>query len=274
MTGIDTQPEGIHLVQLSHSRQAYALQKIGFFPFEAGVFANGRVVDWEGLSSHLFSCAREFDLVGSAVAAALPAPMVRLFRADMAGSASESQIYAQLEDELPGLGNAVVIDYCEMTAEPRAVVVAAAKRDYLERYSGCLAEAGFDLKIIDVDSYALHRAMRGDDEALLWQRRNTFTLIWRDEKDLLQQAQWQASHGEQNVAELCRHLEGHGIAQLQFCGSVYFAEFFNKTQSLPCVVRSFVPDFIKQNSKVLTSSVNLPDYLLAIGLAMREVPAW
>jgi Tfp pilus assembly PilM family ATPase len=212
--------------------------------------------------------------VGAATAAALPAQWVRLFRADIAGPASESQVRAHLENELPGLGEALAIDYCALPTEQSVMAVAVTKRDYLERYSACLTEAGFDLKIIDIDSCAIQRVMGCYPGALLWQRRNTFTLIWQDEKQLLQQTQWPASYGERNITDLTQHLAQYGVTQLRFCGSSYFAELFSKAQTLPCVMQPFTSEFIKRDSAILTSSVNLPDYLLAIGLAMREVPAW
>jgi hypothetical protein len=274
MTGIDIQPEGVHLVQLSHHKQSYSLQKTGFFPLKAALFDEGRISNWEGLTSQLFDCAREFDLVGAVVAAALPAPAVRLFCADIAETASELQVRDCLEDELPGLGEALAIDYCALQSRPSAMAVAVTKRDYLERYIASLMEAGFDLKVMDIDSCAIQRAMRCDNSALLWQRRDTFTLIWQDEKQLPQQIQWLASYGEQNIAALSKQLAHTGVTQLRFCGSSYYRDLLIKAQSQLCTIQTFTPDFIKSESKVLTSSINLSDYLLAIGLAMREAPVW
>lgn len=272
MTGIDIQPEGIQWVQLSHSKQAYTLQKIGFFPLETSLFDDSRICNWEGLTRQLYDCAREFDLVGTVTAVALPAPSVRLFCADIAGSATESQVRDRLEDELPGLGEALAIDYCALPTESPAMAVAVTKRDYLERYTACLIDAGFDLKVVDIDSCAIQRAMCCDNSALLWQRRNTFTLIWQDEKQLPQQIQWPASYGEQNIAELSTYLTQAGVTQLRFCGSSYHADLFAEAKC--CAIQTFTPEFIKRDSLVLTSSINLSDYMLAIGLAMREVPVW
>lgn len=267
MTGIDIQPEGIQLVQLRHDKQGCGLQKIASLPLEATSLVDSKTMDWDKLTTLLFDWIRELGIVGAVTTAALPVHCVRLLRLDGQSAKDEPWLRTHLEQQLPGLGETVAVDYCPLPSVEQATLVAVAKRDYLDNYTACLSEAGLDVQIMDIELFAIQRAMRCHTGALLWQQRGKFTLIWHDEKQLPQQLQWPATYGEQAVAMLTQQLAQHDIKQLLFCGSTYYCDLLKRTPSLSGVIHYFSSTF---NS----SGINMPDYLLAIGLAMREVPLW
>lgn len=267
MTGIDIQPEGVQLAQLRHAKKGYVLEKLMSLPLEPGLFSDGKVMDWERLTALLFDWVREHGLVGSVAAVALPTHAVRLLCVDASIVCNELSLRACLEQELPGLGEAIAYDYSVMPVDPKSALVCVTRRDYLDCYLACLHEAGLDVKIIDAELFAVQRAMRCCDGAVLWQQRGKFTLIWQDDTRLPRQVQWPAAYGEQVVTELVQQLTHYNVKQLMFYGSTYYRDLFQKTSCLSDVIRYFTCEF---NS----SGVNMPDYLLALGLAMREVPAW
>ncbi len=272
ITGIDIQPEGIHLVQLMHEKQGYQLRKMGALPLEMGHLSDVDGMDWDKLTTLLFDWIRELGLVGAVTAAALPAHCVKLLRVDQPVK-NESWLRVYLEQQLPGLGETVAVDYCPLSSVEQATLVTVAKRDYLDNYVACLREAGLEVKIMDGELFAIQRAFGWPvipakaGIPLLWQQRGKFTLIWHDEKQLPQQLRWPATFGEQTVVTLTQQLAQLNIKQLLFCGSTYYCDLFKRTSSLSDVINYFSPAF---NS----SGINMPDYLLAIGLAMREVPLW
>lgn len=261
MTGIDIQPEGVQFVQLRHNKQAFVLEKIAVYPLEVGVFTEGKVSDWDKLTALLYDWVRELDLVGAVSAAALPMQAIKLLRVDKPPVLTESWLWDYLEHALPGLGETVIADHCLLLNE--AMLVAVAKREDVENYTSCLQEAGLALKIMDIDLFAIQRATQCFDKAILWQQRNTFTLIAQDEQQLPQQWRWPVTYGEQAIAQLSQRLQELKINELLFCGSSYYCELFKKISA----IRYFTPQFSR-------SSINMPDYLLAIGLAQREVPLW
>lgn len=269
MTGVDIQPEGIHLVQLRLSNGLYLLEKISFLALPVNLVAEGRVTNWDKLAAILFDWVREIKMVGAVIAAALPVQHVHLTQLAGAERVGETAIQAHLEQAFPGLSAALAMDYEEVRgSDLKKVIIAAAKKDYLEQYTACLRDAGLNVKVMDVDLFAIQRAMQQTAKALLWQQHRRFTLIYQYGNDLPQLLQWQTMPGEQAIADLIQRLGQYGISQLTFCGSSYYVDLFKQAKSLSSInINYFSPNFVCRER-------NLPDYLLAIGLAMREVPAW
>lgn len=264
MTGIDIQPGMAYFAQIKHSKPGLRLVKAASCPLEASFFADDKVSQWDNVTEILFGWVRELGLEGAVVSAALPLSQTRLWSVNGVSQPSDEWLQHHLDQELPGLNNALVADYI---VQPSSVLVAAAKRDYVEHYTACLKEAGLQPKIMDIDVYAIFRASVFQDAHLpfLWQQRSTFTLIWQDENDVPQQLKWQVVSGAEASIELAKHLKALHITTLWFCGADYYANQFS--QLIACTIHRYTLSFTY-------SGVNLPDYLLALGLAMREVPAW
>lgn len=277
MTGIDIQPEGIQLAQIRHQKQQYTLQKLSTCPLETAIFADNKITNWDHLTNTLFDWIQDLGLNGSVTTVALPAQWVRLLHLHLPTEPTEAAIYKHLEQEFPGLHSTLMVDYYPLPpqqSDQHTVMIAIAKRDYLDHYIGCLTDAGLQVKIVDVDTFALQRAMQCDTGTLLWQQRKTFTLIWHDEQGMPRQAQWPALSATQAISNLSQHLEQYRLKSVRFCGSRYYTELFNQSPTLSPVITNFMPTFIRTENPLLTNGINLSDYLLAIGLAMREVPLW
>lgn len=178
--GIDIQPDGVCLVQLKHHKYKFLLEKTAWLPLAANVYGEGKVAHWDKLTTLLFDWLQELNLPNLAAAAALPLQQVGMVRMDSATPVSEPSIHAYLAQQFPGMNDDLAVDYCQLPNKVNGLLIAAAKRHYLDNYVTCLKDAGLNLKIMDIDVFALRRAVGNWEGAIIWQQRKKMNLIWQE----------------------------------------------------------------------------------------------
>lgn len=164
LIGLDIQPHGIYLVQLKHSPLGIELLHLAMRELAPGIFHHGKIHEWDALTAALLELNQALKLRGMATAISLPAHLVNMqhlqIPADLPNTDIEVEIAAHLRKHLPGLNEVLAIDYIEPAiAQPTQLFFAATRQAYLEQYVQCVQTAGFAVKIVDIDIYAITRAI-------------------------------------------------------------------------------------------------------------------
>lgn len=302
LVGVDVQPDGVRIAQLKKSRQAYQAQHMAMSKLPQSVFYEGRITRWDILSVVLTELVQALRLEGLGAVISLPVNLVRMQELQVPSGLSETEITAEIHAEarrdLPGMTDALCIDYIELAQTNPAytrVFFAAAREDYLAQYVQCINASGLKVKIADVDVYALKRVIdfvlnqapiQHEVHAILYVTNGLATLIVFKAHEIIFHQCWdliehvdfssQLNSRIQMYLATYRNLE---ISKMAVCGAKNFFHAISKHSTCIWPFEVYYPDFfarVKMNSRVEAQSISLAcsDFFLAYGLAMREAPKW
>lgn len=168
MVGIEIRPQGICMVMLSEGREKsfcvnYA-QKEWRADFQR---VREKYPDWAELRSLLADMVQVGGLRGMPATVLMPATEVKMSYMRMPGSAAcdevETTIQATLRQSVWAL-DTVCVDFKEtgqQVGEQKNVYYVAAKQSSLADYVDCAVTAGLDVKVVDIDIFAVLRVLSG-----------------------------------------------------------------------------------------------------------------
>jgi Tfp pilus assembly PilM family ATPase len=252
----------------------------------ANIFADGKIREWGIVHSVLDDVVREAGWAGMAAAIQLPANLVRMQKMQipygMKNDAILDEIKLQVERDFRGMGGALSIDFhvdsCKEAGFSQ-VYFAVTRQEYVTQYVDCIHAAGLKVKMVDVDLYALKRlfahVIPGEEiNAMLCEMESEVLLVISDCHEILFHHQWKAEGEDELYAELKNRITtfqamfpDKKIKKLMVCSQyqIHFNGDIEIEYPDPFSVISF-----KQEIKC----ENLSGYLIACGLAMRELPKW
>ena len=163
--GLDIQPDAIRFVQLIKHRRGYQIQRMESLPLAPSIFSEGRIKQWDELRAQLIELSITFHWRGLPVALAVPMNLVLTQHLQLPAGLSEEQIeievYLHIQRELPYITETLCADF-HVTHIPHENYVdvhfTAARQEYVSQYTECVAASGLQVKLMDVDDYALQRA--------------------------------------------------------------------------------------------------------------------
>ena len=300
LLGLDIQPDAIRLVQLKKIKQRLRIERVIMQDLPGDVFAEGKVRRWDALQailSEVVSCHRLRDLP---VAASLPANLVRMQKMQipvgMKASAIENEIRAVIQHAQPGFSEALCIDFTVMPQNNSGystVLFAATRKEYLCQYAELIDQSGLKLKIIDVECHALKRAVcfhaffLDKPQAirlLVHVMQEHVTLLVFDEHEIHFYQQWDGTNADDFSIRLNQNLQLFSatfphlqIHQLIVCAGLRFDEISRIVNELPYPVHyhDMIPflDYSAAGDAEYMKA-NGSDFLVALGLAMREMTPW
>jgi type IV pilus assembly protein PilM len=163
--GLDIQPEGICLVQLEKKGGRYSIKHHVAESLPVGLYHEGRVVDWARLSACLKRFVKAQCIDGASVAFALPVHLLKMQQVILPEGICDDEIKMEIEARLlretSEQDSAWCVDFA-LTSRQQGyieVLFAAMPQEELSRYISCLQSAGLQIKIIDVDIFAIKRAV-------------------------------------------------------------------------------------------------------------------
>jgi type IV pilus assembly protein PilM len=163
--GIDIQPDGIRIVQLKKKRRDFQVQLAIKLAVPEGVFVEGRIHDWEWVEQTLSAQVDEQGWRGMPVVIGVPDEKVCERRLTLPAGLSEadmeSDIAMHIREEMSGFNEPLCMDFSVLSkSTPTSVEVqyAAVRESDLSPYLKSIRAAGLNVKIVDVESYALKRA--------------------------------------------------------------------------------------------------------------------
>jgi Tfp pilus assembly PilM family ATPase len=299
LIGLDIRPHKLTLIQTRKTRHGFQVERAMTAAVPGDLFDQGKIRHWETLKLILHGLVQQCGLRGIAAAIHMPATQVRTRQIQLPeglpDAEIEAEIHAQIQRDLPGMSEALCMDFVVLQAGEGYVNVfsAAARQEYLMNYVHCVNASGLRVKIVDVDTHALVRAVNyayGSDETdylqgIFHADSDTATLAVYNRNEVIFHAHWSFSDTPDfsvqlnNQLRLCRAALGKNrLQRLSVCCGLEQRELFCH-QAAALAVETHCPDLFARLKSCLTDGdrqllENLPEYLLACGLAMREVPRW
>lgn len=297
--GLDIKPHSIRIIQLKKTRRGFSVENYATVELPADTFIEDKINDWDAVHSVLAPLVQTWGIEGAPTVIALPANLVRAKRMTLPAALSageiEAEIYAHVQQELPGMPDTLTIDFvvaAEKNSGTAEVFVTMTREVYLSQYIHCVTEAGLQIKIVDVDIYALTRSvayalqlpMQHDQVIALCQLESTtIDLCVFSSQEIIFHQQWemtsqldlctQLKRGMQLCFAAYPHLKIHELA---LCSDDDAISRFvmEEWQLSPVYPNPFARMALATQIDTEHFTSMTPYLLTACGLAMRELPRW
>lgn len=164
--GLDIQSEEIRLLQLRYSNHHISVKQAAVMALPQGAIVDGHIEQAEVVSRCLKTLIKNTQTTGHAATIALPAHCVISNKLQMPSDLKALEREAEIEDNLemnfPDLPDELMYDYVVLSTNKtntENVLLVAARYEQLISFINLVEGAGLKLKCIDVDVYALTRAV-------------------------------------------------------------------------------------------------------------------
>lgn len=159
--GLDIQPNQIRLIALRKIKRHFYLEQIEARELESGVFVDDKIEHWDKLTIILSDLVESLKIKGRSVAIQLPFHLVKAQTLQLPFGLTDeqirSEIHLNIRNEWPDI-NSFDMDYYSLASDGSEIMYVTISRDYLTRYIECIHKIGLQVKIVDIDIYALMRA--------------------------------------------------------------------------------------------------------------------
>lgn len=302
LIGVDIQAHEVRLVQIRRVNHAFLVEYAAAAKLPEGIFIQGKVREWDALADILTELVRPLGLSGKAIAVSLPANLVVIQQMQlpqgMVDAAIEIEAYAQVERDFPGMHEDLCIDYHVWNQDKQAyinVLFVAARKKYIMEYAACFASIGFMLKIVDIDIYVIKRIfdfllpqfnLPNEIYAILYENNNIASLIIFNCSQIIFYQQWEVSGVKDFLCQLKNKIQifyatfnGMEVKKIAIYSTNKFHAVLINDSNLNSIFDIFIPDLfsgflLHDRVKLEINSENSSHFLLACGLAMRELPIW
>jgi type IV pilus assembly protein PilM len=166
LVGLDVHADEIRLLQFRQTQTTFLIENCAIHPLSPGAIIDDKIKQIEVVQAAISELVQETKTYGCNVAIALPAASVISKRiklpVGLPPKEQETEIHANLKQYLPGINEALCLDFVELDvadAERREMLLVAARLEQLQTYFNVVQSAGLVPKIVDIDSYALARAV-------------------------------------------------------------------------------------------------------------------
>ena len=168
MVGIDIGSHSIKAVLLREIESGFRLEALAIEPMPKGAMSERTIQDIEAIGNVITKLKRKLpkSLKNAAVAVSGQTVITKVIFMDVSLSDAEleSQIEIEADSLIPYPLDEVSLDFEKLStneADPSKmnVLLSAARTESVEARVGALEDANLDTKIVDVESYALSRAM-------------------------------------------------------------------------------------------------------------------
>lgn len=300
LIGLDVQSRSLQLVKLKKKRNGFWLEQAIKKPLAEEIFFEEKNTSWEKLSFQLAELVHELSIKNLPVALTLPANLVRMQHICLPLGLTEKEIEAeisqQIQRDLPGMNDALCIDFIATPAKTphyADIFFAAARQEYLAQYVECVNAAGLKVKLVDIDIYALQRAInfmlpfspsKNKINALIHVANHKAAFMVFTADKMIFHQQWDFIEKTDFLTQLNNNLQiytvtsNHLINKLMICTSEYEEEVTGSLRYLNALTITYLCHFSKVKIKTELAEVitplSLPNFLIACGAAMRELPPW
>ncbi len=167
--GLDIGLDAIKLVQLKLNNSNYAVEHIATIPLPADSITKDGIKNPETIGSILKDYLNELNINTKNVAIAIPrsSAIIKDITVDkrLTEAEIESRVWIEANRHFPELVGEIYLDF--VLTGPAAndsaqsnIMLVACRKDQVKQYFDVLNLAGLTLKVIDVNSYALDRALK------------------------------------------------------------------------------------------------------------------
>lgn len=167
LIGLDIQATEICFLQLRRVKQEISIEQAARISLPIGAIIDGKIQQFDVVSESVHKLVQQTKMRGCGTAIALPTQCVITKKIQLPRSLCESGIAKEITENLhsyfPNVTDALAYDFTvlyEADNPSDNVLVTATRYDQLTSYVGVIEQAGLKVKIVDVDIYALIRAIR------------------------------------------------------------------------------------------------------------------
>jgi Tfp pilus assembly PilM family ATPase len=294
LVGVDVQPDGMRLVQLTRWPWGYHLEAAVHRPLPSGVFSEGKIKRWDRVGMVLEEMVHQYNLGGMPAVITLPANLVRMQRLviplGLSAEAIKGEIETHIQKEWPGVTEALNIDFIYLEGKQN-IFFAAVRQEYVTQYMACVNAAGLSTKMADVDVYALKRVLQAVREAsevthaILHVMKNGLSFTVFKGQEIIFHQYIEGAHQKELLLQLKARIEAYlstvydiAIKRIAICASndaasrlmgplkalgyeVYYPNLFQTVKFASHLDQGLISD-------------QAASYGIAFGAAMREVPQW
>ena len=279
--GVDIQPDGIYMIKLIKNKKSYLVEQMAYGALPVGVIEAGKVRHGALLKGMLLEMTVTHGFQGLKTAIALPAQMVRRERLRLPwNNVNEETVKAALKREWPEMTGEIRVDFLTHGQVLEGLVqvsVTAAREKHVCQYEACVREAGLDVKVVDVDIYALQRALCWNfphANALLYGTDHSVTLLGFDEKNVLVFHQWEVDDRQAAHEPILASVQTYQslYPQLPWRGMVAagLKDEWRDWQACPLYHKSlFAGMDVSETAQLSEAWVKRDAFAVALGLAMH-----
>ncbi len=166
LVGLDIQTDAIRLLHLRHIKKQVVIEQAMRMALPAGAITLGRIQQTELVSDCLRELATRSKIKKLSASIALPAECVTSKRIQLIKELGEAEREAEILDNLthylPSLSGELCYDYVKLDTHNEMqdnIFLAAAQVEQLNTYVNVVENAGISVHIVDVDIYAVARAV-------------------------------------------------------------------------------------------------------------------
>lgn len=295
LVGVDICDYEIRLLHLRKVSDTFQIENFTIVPLPSHAVVDGKLKQSDVVLAAVSQAVRETKVQGCDAALALPASSVISKRIKLSKTIQpqerEAEIHANLKHYLPGIKDTLCLDFVELgliDAELLEILLVATRLEQLQAYFNLVQSAGLVPKIIDVDCYAVARAVifaapqaTKKAVAILDGGEKQIQLTVIQHKQVLLSQRWQVLERDALRAQLRRALQlcstlhnqvvvndvvlAGNLAQENF---VHEPNFFLRIQAI-----NPFQDMRFSNPMLQEKIINLlPRLLTCCGLALRSVP--
>lgn len=160
LIGIDIQSHEIRIMVLSHTKKSIRIEKMGYQALPEGAIQNGKIKIFKEVCATLAKLTAEMRVHKGAVAIAMPAASVvnkSIPALPLKHAALDAEVAAHLKTYFPGVTEDLCYDYIKLN--PQSLLIVAARSAEVMPYINLVEQVGLQVKIVDVDLYAVLRAV-------------------------------------------------------------------------------------------------------------------
>ncbi len=169
VVGLEISPAYIKLVKIDHTTSPFLVENCLIEPVPPGLITKDAITDFTAVSVIIKEMFRKSDIVPTShVALAIPRSLAIIknitIDSRLTGDDIESRAWIEANRLFPELVGNVYLDFSvvgpsEEDASQLEVILVACRKDNIKPYLDVLKQAGLTTKMVDINCYALERAL-------------------------------------------------------------------------------------------------------------------
>lgn len=166
--GIDIGPEYLRLLKINSDQLPYTVEYFAILPMPVGSIVKDEIKDHVAIGRILGQIIHQENLIEDSVAIAIPRSLAIIKNTTIGSQLSndelESRAWVEASRYFPDLINDIYLDFTitgPSLQDPSQLelVLVACRKDQIKPYLEILKQAGLTAKIVDINCYALMRAL-------------------------------------------------------------------------------------------------------------------
>lgn len=299
MLGLTMRENVIRLLHLKKMKRQFFIQQVATREVQNAGLIENQTVTWNKVTSEVADVVLKYHLQGLPIAISLPASLVWMQRISMPSALNakdmEREILSKHINDHSFALNELNMDISRLGLSKNGyadIFYVATGRHYLQQYAQAIKDAGLLVKVVDVDVYALVRAVSyvanltpelNENLAIVHVTSEQVLFVCFDSRHILFYQQWPIDKNNlcysQLQARIQFNLASHEnikIHKIIFCCAEDEYQAMQQMLSSFCAVCHYCPlSFEGMMSDVDMDLIKNPhfDWWVALGLAMREAYA-